>query len=219
MLEVPRIDGDISVLHDPGALFWQERPALKVPLVPAPEALQDSQYIRSQWQDGGYGQLSGLGFQAVHTGSHLLLRLEWEQPNEPLESSMRNGNDFPDAAALLFPLHEFAPIFMGDRRLPVSLWHWKDDGSELATLSVAEGIGSSAPLPEECVMTRARWQDGYWQLLFIRLLNGTGGSASHLDFAIDKPVRTGFAVWDGSRREHAGMKAFSPMWTEFVLQP
>lgn len=219
MLEVPRVDDDISELNDPGASFWYERKALKIPLVPAPEAMQDAKYIRSQWQDGGYGQLGNLGFQAAHTGSRLVLRLEWEQPNQPVEPAMRGEADFPDAAALLFPLHEFAPIFMGDRRLPVSLWHWKDDGSQLATLSVAEGIGSSVLLPGEDVMTRALWQDGYWQLVFIRSLNGTGGSALQPDFGIGKPVRTGFAVWDGSRREHAGMKAFSPLWTEFILQP
>lgn len=216
MLQVARVNLPMAEIFTPDAALWHRLPSVKVNLATAPVAMQPSKYVQAKWKDDEFGQMRALGFQVAHDGTELALRLEW--PTEaPPRRTHRDNDEFPDAAALLFPLHEQAPVFMGAQDAPVSIWHWKDNGAPTAAANVAQGIGSSTVRPEKNIGVSAQWQDGRWQVVFRRLLMPAPAITTQPRFALDTPQRIGFAVWDGHRQERAGLKAFSPSWTEFVL--
>ncbi|CAB1369243.1 putative ethylbenzene dehydrogenase-like gamma-subunit [Denitratisoma oestradiolicum] len=216
MFKVPRVNLPMAEIYAPNAALWHRLPSVKIKLMAAPVAMQPSKYVQAKWKDERFGQLRVLGFQAAHDGTELALRLEW-QTDEPPRRTHQDNNEFPDAAALLFPLHEHAPIFMGAQDAPVSIWHWKDNGAPTAAVNLAQGIGSSTVQPEQNISVAAQWQDGHWQVVFRRLLMPPPIITSQPGFVLNTPQRIGFAVWDGYRQERAGLKAFSPNWTEFSL--
>lgn len=219
MLEAKRTARSIEELNDPLSTLWHAHPALKVSLVPASIEMQPSSYIRTKWRDEDYGHVRSAGLQIAHTGKEIALRLEWEQEQPPRVKEYRDNDDFPDAAAVLFPLHEKAPIFMGGPDAPVGIWHWKSDArDDRARVNTADGIGRSRLLESSDVRAHAHWQGGHWHLVFTRSLKSAYVNATPPEFPVGSTLRAGFAVWDGSRQERAGLKAFSPLWTEFVLR-
>lgn len=218
MLKIQHVDVPTATLSDPDASLWHRVPNWKVDLIAAPVAMQPSKYVQSKWRDGQFGQLRALGFQVLHNGIDMALRLEWrtEVPPRPI---LDDNDHFPDAAALLFPMHDHAPIFMGGEGMPVSIWHWKANGGKTAIANVAEGIGTSRALPEANIAVNGQWRDGHWQVVFCRSLMPDPTIATQPRFLPNEVIRVGFAVWNGSRQERAGLKTFSPVWTEFTLAP
>ena len=221
MFTINRVDAPISDLSKPDAPLWEQAQGLKVPLIPAPVAMQPSVYVRSKWRDGQYGQLPELRFQALHNGVDLAIRLVWEAASlsQSRQDAPADNDFFPDSAALLFPMHPDAPIFMGLPGAPVCIWHWKANAEKRAAINTAEGIGSSRVLPATDVTADSLWADGYWQLVFSRRLVPEALPDAQPHFSTDGEIRTAFAVWDGLRQERAGMKAFSPNWTNCRLEP
>lgn len=219
MIVARRIDLATTELSNPDAPIWRASAARKVNLVTAPVAMQPSKYIQAKWRDENFGQLRELGFQVLHNGTDVAMRLEW-RTDAPQHRPLGDNDQFPDAAALLFPLHDDAPIFMGFAGAPVCIWHWKADRSNTAIVNVAEGVGTSRAHPAANVGVQCVLQDGHWQLVFKRRLEPESAIAAHQPrFTVDTPVRVGFAVWDGTKQERAGLKAVSPSWTEFRLMP
>ena len=58
-------------------------------------------------------------------GSEMCIRDRLEWACEIRANSVKDNDEFTDAAALLFPLSEAAPLMMGAKGAPVSLWHWR----------------------------------------------------------------------------------------------
>ncbi|MBK8309158.1 MAG: hypothetical protein IPL00_19195 [Gammaproteobacteria bacterium] len=66
----------------------------------------------------------------------------WNGGIRPKTSNGAENTDFPDAVAMLFPLAENAPLFMGTPEAPVNLWYWRADHPSRARSDIATG---SAP--------------------------------------------------------------------------
>ncbi len=202
---------------DPAAKIWGRFPARKVALVPAPVGLQPSKYIQGKWRDGQFGATSALGLQAVHDGTELAIRLEWEC-EQPVATIIDN-DQFADAAALLFPLSESASLIMGAGGEPVSIWFWRADRPKVAHNNVAVGIGTSRLTSSPLISTRAEHTHGRWALVFRRALAADATAAAEVaPFDPGKAYRVALAVWRGANAERAGLKAFSPEWVELTLE-
>jgi len=210
-----RIDIEPEVLGEPMAVLWEGFPARKVAMMPAPVGLQPSKYIQAKWHDGQFGHTDAVGLQAAHNGKELCIRLEWAC--ETRADSVKDNNEFADAAALLFPLSEAAPLIMGAKGAPVSLWHWRAHRPKEARSNVAEGIGTSSPMRSgPAIVTRAVYHGGRWAVVFRRVL--ATEEAGVVGFEPGKSYRTALAVWSGANAERGGLKAFSPEWVELSLE-
>lgn len=212
-----RVDVGSDVLGDPQAALWGQFAARKVALMPAPVGMQGSKYVLARWRDGEFGHTSAAGLQCAHNGREIAFRLEWEC-EKPVASVIDN-DQFSDAAALLFPLTDAAPLMMGSEGAPVNIWHWRADRPKAGRNNVAEGIGTSrltnaAPV----VSTQAAHRSGRWALIFRRVLASGTPAAAAAQFTAGGDYRLAVAVWNGANGERAGLKAFSPEWVELKLE-
>ena len=95
--------------------------------------------------------------------------LEWAAANSKLKR-MEN-DDFPDGAALLFPLSKDASLIMGSKDAPVNIWYWRADRPKAA-----------------------RRRDGRWSVVFARALAAGKETAS---ISVGGKVNVALAVWQG----------------------
>jgi DMSO reductase family type II enzyme heme b subunit len=211
-MQVKQLDIGAQEFGDPDSGIWSGITARKVSLVPAPVAMQPSKYILGKWKDGEYGKVGSLGVQVLHNGKELAIRLEWENP----QSNLRRfeNNDFPDGAAILFPLTQHASLFMGAPGEPVDIWHWRADRPDSAHGNLATGIGTSEVMDEDAAVTRSLYKGGRWAVVYRRALSVAAPATQVAQFAVGETIRMAFAVWDGGNAERGGLKAFSPQWLE-----
>lgn len=204
-------------LMDPTHAAWGRAAARRVRLIGTPLAMQPTESIRVSWRDRPVGAVDGVSLAALHTGRALALRLEWEDAHEDLE--IRENTQFPDAAALLFPSVENAPLLtMGAPGMPVTAWYWRADEPDRGRQLVAEGIGSSRTVDREQVRTRGTWKEGRWSVVLSRALEiRSPEPVVQLRAGTGLPI--GVAVWEGSHGERGGIKAFSPGWPRLELAP
>ncbi len=189
-----RLDIDAESLGDPEAAHWSRFTARKVALVATPVGLQNSKYILGKWVDG-----------------------QWEcatRSDAPLDN-----DQFADAAALLFPLSESAPLIMGAEGAPVNIWHWRADRPKAARNNVAAGIGTSRLTNTgPAITTRAVHQHGRWFLVLRRALAVNPPAPEAVQFEPGRNHKVALAIWKGSNAERAGLKAYSPEWVELELE-
>ena len=100
----------------PDSPLWQTTTAIQIPLsaqqITAPQLAS--------------ARIQSVTSRALHDGSQLALMLEWSDDTE--DASSVGAQDFPDAAAVQFPLVEGPPFFcMGQPGGDVNIWHWKAD--------------------------------------------------------------------------------------------
>ncbi len=213
---ITKMSIDAKELGDPASSIWEQTVAKKVPLYPTPVAMQPSKYIVGKWKDGEFGMTTALGVQALHNGDEIAFRLEWESDDG--KQTIRDNDDFPDAAALMFPFKEDATLMsMGSEDNPVNVWHWKAHHPEVAPSNVITGIGTSEVVEKGAVITQASYQQGRWQLVLRRKMNLFSSEAPAIQFITGNKLKVAFAVWAGSNSERGGLKSFSPNWLEFEL--
>lgn len=213
---VKRIDVSGDVLGDPAAPPWSAVKGETVTLMQAPLAMQPTKYIAAKWRDKPYGQTRSLNVKALRNGGEIAFRLEWLDPTKN-EQRIEN-TDFPDAAAMLFPLKEDAPLFMGMEGAPVNLWYWRADHPSRARSDVASGIGTSRVMDDSSISAQAIHGNGRWAVVMRRALRVEKEAASAIQIVPGQTLRTTFAVWEGSNLERAGIKAFSPSWLELKIE-
>ena len=76
-----------------------------------------------QWPDPA---VKNVTISALRSKSEIIIRLEWEDDSNELDSSY--SDDYTDKAALMFPLNPgttIPPITMGAEGEPVNIWQWK----------------------------------------------------------------------------------------------
>lgn len=96
--------------------LWQTTTALQIPL--------SAQQVAPPRLAGA--RVQSVTSRALHNGSQLAIMLEWSDSTE--DASTIGAQDFPDAAAVQFPLVEGPPFFcMGQAGGDVNIWHWKAD--------------------------------------------------------------------------------------------
>lgn len=203
-------------LLNPGAGQWAKVPEEEIHLGGTPLHLQPSRYVRTAWAGRPLGAVRFLKAQAAHNGQDIMFRLDW--PDETKNTDYGDGSVFPDAAGVLFPLNGDAPLSsMGSPQAPVNAWFWRASfGEEQAQNIVARGLGTVEETETSRVRARARWENGHWQLVFVRPL--AGGNGQEVQLARKKPSKVAFAVWEGSSQERGGLKSFSREWRELIIE-
>jgi DMSO reductase family type II enzyme heme b subunit len=128
-------------------------------------------------------------------------------------------NVFPDACGILMPLGGGDPPIdeMGSAAAPVNAWYWRASAPEEARNVVAGGLGTTRATAQSPVRARSLWEDGAWAVVFTRPLTVSGQAQEATPLAAGGAVKVGFAVWEGSNGERAGLKSFSREWRELTL--
>ena len=189
---------------------WQAVPTETVELVPAPMEMQPNGFIQAQYRDREYGKTPMIEAQSVHDGTTLAVRLRW-----PAEKPFNGGREgFPDGAAIAFPVKgEPALWTMGTEDEPVQFIQWRALRNEVRSV-VAWGIGSSLPGTGVGEAVTAGWSQGHWTIVMLRTLAGGAEAATP---STGQTAQIGFAVWNGSNEERAGLKAVSVDWTPLQI--
>lgn len=204
---VSKLDGFV----DPGAVDWAGVSATSVDMVPAPLGLQPNEYIQVSWEDRDYGALESLDAKSVHDGERIALWLSWEKARP--DTGAQEG--FTDSAALAFPIADTPDITsMGTPDAPIHLLHWMARKNTLRAV-IAQGIGTSDEGANVAQSVKAGWSQGRWSVVFVRSLTAGKTAASLVP---GTQTQIGFAIWDGSNEERAGIKAVSADWTEFRVK-
>ncbi len=145
---------------------------------------------------------------AILTNDRLYIRLKWKDKTK--NDKIYGPDQFYDGCALSFPVKHkkgYAPsVCMGQIGGEVDIWHWRANMKDSrAENLVAGGPGTLTRSPDRFLHQKAVWKDGYWYVEFYKPLKD--------DYSVTlKPGNTylvSVAVWDGSDRERAMMKAVS----------
>ena len=208
---------DLEALLDPDATAWSSARPERVKLTGTLASMQPTQVIRTAWADKPIGAVDRVQVSALHTGTALAFRLEWEDATE--NGALDDTTSFPDAAAVLLPTTPAAQaITMGAPSNAVNAWYWRADEAEGGRHVVAEGLGSSRTLTSGGVRARGAWKGGRWRVVLARPLR-VEGSEPVVQFEAGAKIGFGVALWEGCGGERAGIKAYSgPQWLELRLE-
>jgi DMSO reductase family type II enzyme heme b subunit len=207
----------IEFLLDPDADPWRKVQAEPLAMIGTPLGLQPTAAIRVAWQNRRIGAVQRVAARALHNGEVLAFRLEWDDASENRE--LGDTNVFPDAAAVLFPATDAAPLLtMGAPGAAVNAWYWRADDDGGGRQVLAEGIGSSRTVDQKLVRSHGLWKEGRWHVVVARALR-VDGTEPYAQLTPGQSTRFGVAVWEGSNGERGGIKSFSGDWRPIELAP
>ncbi len=205
-------------LLDPTAPEWSSIPGESLKMDATPLANQPSEYIKASRDEKKIGKVRSLMVQAAHTGTDILFRLSWE---DPIKNTEITDNDiFPDGCGILMPLGPGDPPIdeMGSKDAPVNAWFWRADLKDQPHNTVAKGLGTTVFSKTCPIQTKSLWGDGAWAVVFARALALPDQKDEAAQLAPGGTVKIGFAVWEGSNGERAGVKSFSKEWRELSFE-
>lgn len=203
-----------STLLNPSAAQWQKVPAEDIQLAGTPLHLQPSRYIRTVWAGKQVGAVRIVKVQAAHNGKDIFFRLSWRDDTK--NDSFGDGSVFPDAAAVVFPMNGKAPLEVdGAPDAPVNLWLWRAHKGDTGENLIAHGLATEEPSGKTAIQTRARWENGYWELVVSRPIKANSRETAPISTARANSV--GFAVWEGNSQERGSLHAHSRQWRELVI--
>jgi DMSO reductase family type II enzyme heme b subunit len=157
--------------------------------------------------------------QAAHNGTDVFFRLTWEDDTQNME--ITDINTFADGCGILIPIKggDPPPIDeMGSKDLPVNAWFWRADFKDGPRNTFAKGL-SSTEFSKKCpIQAKGVWGQGVWTVVFARALAVPEHIEEAVQLAPGAAVKIGFAVWEGSNGERAGVKSFSKEWRELALE-
>ena len=209
-----RLSAATERLLEPGASEWRSVPEEPLGLSPTPLGAQPSVYVLVAWPDRPYGLLEQLHVRAAHNGQSLLFRLAW--PDETKDDHIQDTDRFFDAAAVLFPLKADAALTsMGSPDQPVNGWYWRPDLERPLNVT-ATGLGSTVRHPDAFLQAGAQYEDGEWAVVISRPFAVSSDAAAPL--APGQRGKVGFAVWQGSNQERAGLKAVTLDWQPLEIE-
>lgn len=214
-MRVGRVDAGDEELLRPESKAWQDAPVNEVVLSPTPLEMQPTEYVRVSRNGRPYGVDSSMKVSALHNGTSVFFHLVWQDESE--NGPINDINQFADAAAVMFPIVEDAPLIgMGIKGKPVNVWLWRADWERPKNVA-AEGMGTTVRRDDPALSSAARYADGQWDLVVGRLLEDKGAPEGTIALAPGTVSKIAFALWQGSNQERAGLKAFSPDWQELEL--
>jgi steroid C-25 hydroxylase gamma subunit len=198
-----------GILSMPDSQIWEEATEVAVTLSPTPLERQPSAYVQTSWQQKSYGLKGSVNVTALHNSDAMAIRLAWreDRPNR----SINDINVYADACAILYPENGAGADIetMGSIESPVVGWHWRA-GMQEAFEFRATGIGTVERTPTHQVQARARWSADQWQVVLMRPLTVSAPR-------FEGKVQIGFALWAGANAERAGIKSFTPIFHDLVL--
>ncbi len=203
-------------LLDSDSPAWGKAQAKRIRLVNTPLDRQPSEYVKVVGDSWDYGATARLMVKSVYNGKEIFFLLEWEDTTQ--DTGLEDSN-YLDGAGLLFPLKKDAPIdTMGSKEEPVNAWYWRADKPGGRNIT-AQGLGSTQETDKSraknYILTRARWSEGRWRLVVGRALTVDDTA---VQFEAGGSYKVGFAVWQGSNQERAGLKSFSNSWLDLELE-
>lgn len=205
-----------KTLLNPLARQWDKVAAESVPLSGTPLHAQPSPYVRMAWATRAIGAVRHVTAQAARNQDHAFFRLSWPDATE--NDGYGDGTTFPDAAAVVFQLDEGASIeTLGQAGERVNAWYWRANqrdgqGENLVTRGPATETLAKGP----AIITKARWKDDRWQLVIARTLRS--GGDDNIRLRTRSKVKVGFAIWEGSNQERAGLHGQSRDWRELRIE-
>lgn len=197
------VDDDESLERADGET-WTDVPAATVPLSSAGANVPSADDTT----------VERVTVEAVRTDDRLHVRLAWADPSRNVSTGEIRA--FADAAAVQIPVNTTnrPPIAMGSPDNPVNVWYWS--GSNTSEELLAGGAGTTTRFADRDVRTNATYDDGRWQVVFSRSLEGT--SANRTSVPTDRDMDIAVAVWEGGNMERSGQKAASE-WYYLALGP
>lgn len=213
---VPRFEPD--AILQPDAEVWRAQQAETVKMKGTPLDMQPTAAIKVAWAGKKIGIVEQVQVAAVHDGERIAFRLEWDDPTE--DSVISDDTSFVDGCGILLPTVPYAPMaIMGAIGMAVNAWFWIADENGRGRHLMAEGLGTTRTIDYDQVRGYGVHRDGRWHVVITRAMQVE---------STDEPVQlepgqsTGFgvAVWEGSRRERAGIKAVSgDDWIALEIEP
>jgi steroid C-25 hydroxylase gamma subunit len=205
-------------LLDPAAAEWASVPVETFKLDATPLANQPSEYIKASRDERKIGKVKSLAVQAAHDGTDIFFRLAWADAAKDVR--ITDTNLFPDGCGILMPLAGGDPVIdeMGSEKDPVNAWYWRASLEDHPRNTIARGLGTTRFTRESAIVTKSAWVGGQWSVVFARPLAVPAQQDETAQLAPGKPVKVGFAVWEGSNGERGGIKSFSKEWRELVLE-
>ena len=218
-MQCKKVSATREQLLDPVAPAWNSVAGEAIKLDATPLANQPSEYIKASRNEREIGKVKSLMVQAVHNGTDIFFRLTWEDASQNID--VTDSNLFPDGCGILMPLSggDPPPIDeMGTKDLPVNAWFWRADFKDGPRNSVARGLGSTQFSKKCPIVAKASWGQGAWALVLARPLAVPEQKEEATQLSAGSAVKIGFAVWEGSNGERAGVKSFSKEWRELILE-
>lgn len=218
-MQCKKVTASRDRLLDPAAAEWEGIEGESLKLDATPLANQPSEYIKASRDERQIGKVRNLMVQAAHDGRDIFFRLSWEDPDKNVE--ITDNDVFPDGCGVLIPLNGGDPPIdeMGSKDDPVNAWFWRADFEDKALNTVAEGLGTTKFSERSFVEAKSLWGNGAWSVVLVRLLAVPEQKDESVQLAPGAKVKVGFAVWEGSNGERAGVKSFSKEWRELELEP
>lgn len=207
-------------LLDPVAPAWNGIPGEALTMDATPLANQPSEYIKASRDARQIGKVKNLMVQAVHNGTDILFRLTWEDASQNVE--ITDTFQFPDGCGILMPLSSegAAPPIdeMGSKDGPVNAWFWRADFKDGPRNTIARGLGSTQFSKRCPIVAKSVYGNTAWAVVFARPLAVPEQKDEATQLAPGATVKVGFAVWEGSNGERAGVKSFSKEWRDLALE-
>jgi DMSO reductase family type II enzyme heme b subunit len=200
---------------DPEAKLWRKIPPVRIPL--------KAQDITPPY---GGGSIKAVAVKAVHNGREVAFLLEWADPTE--DATTDGLESFRDAAALMFPLDPQNPAeplmghrYMGERSALVNIWQFKADWNREGRRSPIEDLNAAGPgtltaQDQQNVSGKGLHRGGRWKAIFLRSLKTD--DEDDAEFWPGLETRLNVAVWNGSRKDHAGQKSVSELWRRLIFE-
>lgn len=217
-MQCKKTNASADQLKDPFGQAWAGIAPEALEMAATPLANQPSGYIKASRDEKQIGKVRALNVQSVHNGSEIFVRLSWTDENQNL--TVTDTNQFPDACGVLLPVTGDPVIEeMGSQQAPVNAWYWRADFEpDLAYSQTAFGLGSTVLNASTTLKALGSFQDGAWAVVFHRQLAEPEHKTEAAQLSPGTAVKIGFAVWEGSNGERAGVKSFSKEWRELALE-
>jgi DMSO reductase family type II enzyme heme b subunit len=217
-MQCKKVTASREQLLDPVAAGWNSIAGEPLTMAATPLANQPSEYIKASRDEKQIGKVRNLMVQSVHNGQDIFFRLSWEDDTHNVE--ITDNNQFPDGCGILMPLKGGEPPIdeMGSKDWPVNAWFWRADLKDKPHNTIAHGLGTTQ-FSEKCpIQTKSTWGQSAWAVVFMRPLAVPEQKEETTQLAPGNSVKIGFAVWEGSNGERAGVKSFSKEWRELLIE-
>jgi steroid C-25 hydroxylase gamma subunit len=218
-MQCKKVTATREQLLDPVSPAWSGIPGEALTMDATPLANQPSEYIKASRDARQIGKVKNLMVQSVHNGTDIFFRLTWEDASQNTE--ITDTFQFPDGCGVLMPLNGGDPPIdeMGSKDAPVNAWFWRADLKDTPHNTVARGLGTTQFSKQCPIVTKSVYGNAAWAVVFVRPLALPEQKDEATQLAPGTAVKVGFAVWEGSNGERAGVKSFSKEWRELGLEP
>jgi DMSO reductase family type II enzyme heme b subunit len=159
--------------------------------------------------------IDSVSIKALYNKTDVAILIEWDDrtesvPGDEAAQKLANGELFPDAVALEFPIEgngvTAKPHFAeGGPGAPVDIWLWKGreslSGSAIVASYTAKGFKERPPRSNAGGLTATgKYTNGTWRVMMRRSL--TTSTPDDAEFVQNSAVPIAIAIWDGSNGEH-----------------